>query len=103
MIHDVSRSPPRLAAIAGVAVARSVWSTAAMNMGRNTATKRLRNCARVTRAGTADASETFAPVSGEFARRGDSTTKSRFFLMSCADYRTGARGNDSIRINAFVL
>src|SRR5262245_57643083 len=48
MIHDVSRRPPSEAAIAGVAVASSVWSTAAMHIGRNTAAKRLRNCARVT-------------------------------------------------------
>ena len=50
MIHEVSRKPPSEAAIAGVAVASSVWSTAAMNIGRNTAAKRLRNCARVTTA-----------------------------------------------------
>ncbi len=47
-IHEVSRNPPSEAAIAGVAVASSVWSTAAMNIGRNTATKRVRNSSRVT-------------------------------------------------------
>ena len=48
MIHDVSRSPPSDAATAGVAVESRVWSTAAMNIGRNTAANRLRNCSRVT-------------------------------------------------------
>src|SRR4029079_9382110 len=48
MIHDVSRKPPRDAATAGVAVESRVWSTAAMNIGRNTAANRLRNCSRVT-------------------------------------------------------
>src|SRR5262245_7209758 len=51
MIHEVSRNPPSESAMAGVAVARSVWSTAAMNIGRKTATKMLRNWARVTVAG----------------------------------------------------
>src|SRR5438105_10604039 len=52
-IQDVSRRPPSVAAIAGVAVASSVWSTAAMNIGRNTARKMLRNSARETVAGSA--------------------------------------------------
>src|SRR3954451_15383332 len=47
-IHDVSRSPPSDSAIAGVAVASSVWSTAAMNIGRNTEPKRFMNSARET-------------------------------------------------------
>src|SRR4051812_18753913 len=34
--------------MAGVAVASSVWSTAARNIGRKTAVKILRNCSRVT-------------------------------------------------------
>src|SRR5262245_2648770 len=63
MIHDVSRNPPSDSAIAGVAVARSVWSTAAMNIGRKTATKRFRNWARVTVAGGApEAAATAASV-----------------------------------------
>src|SRR5262245_55096217 len=48
MIQEVSRRPPSEAAIAGVAVASTVWSTAAMNIGRNTAAKRFRNSARET-------------------------------------------------------
>src|SRR4051812_18656190 len=52
-IQDVSRSPPSVAAIAGVAVASKVWSTAAMNIGKNTARKRFRNSARETVAGSA--------------------------------------------------
>src|SRR5688572_6234380 len=48
MIHELSRRLPRLRAIAGVAVASSVWSIAAMNIGRKTAMKRLRNSSRVT-------------------------------------------------------
>src|SRR3954464_9850000 len=51
-IQELSRRPPSVPAIAGVAVASSVWSTAAMNIGRNTARKRFRNSARSTRGAT---------------------------------------------------
>jgi hypothetical protein len=43
----MSRKPPSDSAIAGVAVASSVWSTAAMNIGRNTEAKRFRNSAAI--------------------------------------------------------
>src|SRR5688500_8385108 len=45
--HEVSDKAPISRAMTGVAVASSVWSTAAMNMGSITALKSARNCWRV--------------------------------------------------------
>ena len=47
-IHEVSVRPPSADAMVGVAVASSVWSTAARNIGKKTAMKRFKTSARDT-------------------------------------------------------